>query len=283
MDWNHQNIEAQNGKSTSACGGQQADRHLRSKDLLIDHINSKHSYAVEIKLDHKSFGQTSVSDRAVENLEQTLKPYIEEDRRSSYGRFLKRSMDVFGALLGLIALAPLMLLIMILIRLSSSGPVIYSQERVGKGGKSFKILKFRSMVMATDCKKESLEPENGMGASVVTVTGESQVTPIGRILRKYNLDELPQLYNVLKGDMSIVGPRPALPEEVFQCWKPWCAKRLSVDQGLTCLWQISDRKRISFDRWMELDLEYIRNWSIWLDIKIIFRTILLVFTGRGAI
>lgn len=195
---------------------------------------------------------------------------------------IKRLIDVSGAVFLILLSLPLFLVIAVLIKLTSKGPVIFRQERVGLGGKRFILYKFRSMVSNAEQKRQELIDYNIMSGLVFKMEDDPRITPLGRFLRRSSLDEFPQLINVLKGQMSLVGPRPSLPEEVFQ-YKQWQGRRLSVKPGLTCLWQIQGRNKIrSFERWAELDLEYIDNWSLWLDIKILLKTVLVVLFRIGA-
>ncbi len=227
-------------------------------------------------------GRTPVLLREVRDLQSDLRIFkLEDSSRSFFQRFFKRWIDVVGALAGLILLSPFMMLIYILIRWTSEGPAIFTQYRIGKGGKFFKMLKFRTMVSNAEDLKKNLAAHNQTGGPAFKMKNDPRVTPIGRFLRRYSLDELPQLFNVLKGDMSLVGPRPAIPDEVYS-WKLWQTRRLSVDQGLTCIWQISGRSDVKFDHWMVMDLDYIDNWSLRLDVKIILKTILVVLRGKGA-
>jgi lipopolysaccharide/colanic/teichoic acid biosynthesis glycosyltransferase len=168
-----------------------------------------------------------------------------------------------------------------LVRLTSPGPVLFRQIRCGLHGRPFTFLKFRSMQVDAEHIKPHLAPYNEMDGPAFKMTNDPRVTPIGWWLRRTSLDELPQLWNILKGDMSFVGPRPAVIDEVRQ-YEPWQRRRLSMPPGLTCLWQISGRNDLSFDEWMKLDLEYIDNWSLWLDLKIAVRTVPAVILGRGA-
>ncbi len=195
--------------------------------------------------------------------------------------FLKRFIDVAGSGLGLILLSPLLVLIAILIRLTSPGPVFYIQKRSGLNGRKFVLYKFRSMHKGAHQRLAELAHRNEVSGPIFKIKNDPRITPIGKILRKLSLDELPQLFNVLMGQMSLVGPRPPLPKEVRQ-YEPWQRRRLSMRPGITCLWQISGRNKIGFDEWMKLDLEYIDNWSLWLDIKILFKTIPVVLFGYGA-
>ena len=194
---------------------------------------------------------------------------------------LKRIFDIVVALLALILFSPIMLLAALLIRLTSPGPIIFRQVRVGKGGRYFWCYKFRSMCVDAEQKKQQLLHLNEAKGPVFKMKRDPRVTPVGAILRKLSIDELPQLINVLKGDMSIVGPRPPIPSEVEQ-YNEQARQRLAVLPGLTCLWQVSGRSNISFDRWVELDLAYIENMSFLTDLKILLQTIPAVLTGSGA-
>ncbi len=194
---------------------------------------------------------------------------------------LKRAFDFLLALILLIILSPLFLVLAVLIKLTSQGPALYRQTRCGLGGRKFTVYKFRSMRPDADLRREELEALNEMDGPVFKISGDPRCTPIGRFMRKFSLDELPQLVNVLKGDMSFVGPRPPLPEEVEQ-YESWQRRRLRMVPGLTCLWALEGRNRLSFRRWMELDLEYIDRWSPLLDLEIILKTIPVVLLGRGA-
>ena len=194
---------------------------------------------------------------------------------------LKRITDVAGSFTLLVLLSPLFLIIAALIKLTSSGPIFFNQVRCGLGGRKFAFYKFRSMIVDAEERKKGLESLNEMSGPVFKIRDDPRITPVGRIIRKLSIDELPQLYNVLKGEMSLVGPRPPIPEEV-QKYERWQRRRLSMRPGLTCLWQVNGRNEVDFDQWMKLDLEYIDNWSLGLDLKIMLRTIPVVLTGHGA-
>jgi len=182
----------------------------------------------------------------------------------------------------LLILAPLaMLPAAIAIRLTSPGPILFRQKRSGLHGRQFTMYKFRSMIDNAEMLRAELEAFNEMSGPVFKIKQDPRVTPIGKFLRKTSIDELPQLWNVLMGDMSLVGPRP-LPVIETEAFDPWHRRRLSVKPGLTCLWQISGRSKIGFDQWIKLDLEYIDNWSLALDLKILLRTIPVVISGFGA-
>lgn len=195
--------------------------------------------------------------------------------------FLRRIFDLSGSLFLLVILSPLFFLITLLIRLDSPGPAIYRQIRCGVNGRKFTFNKFRSMVERAEEKQEDLAAYNLMNGPVFKMRNDPRITRVGRFLRKTSLDELPQLINVLKGDMSFVGPRPPIPEEVGK-YEGWQRRRLSMKPGITGLWQVSGRNQIDFDEWMKLDLEYIDNWSLWLDLKILLKTIPVVLMGKGA-
>ncbi len=193
---------------------------------------------------------------------------------------VKRVIDFVLALAAIILLAPFMLLIAILIRLTSPGPAIFRQVRCGLNGRKFVFYKFRSMCENAEELKPALQHLNRK-STAFKIPDDPRLTRIGKWLRKFSIDEWPQLWNVLRGDMSLVGPRPAVPEEVEQ-YKRWQRRRLRMRPGLTCLWAVEGRDRLDFDTWMKLDMQYIDNWSLALDWKIILRTIPRVLTGKGA-
>lgn len=195
--------------------------------------------------------------------------------------FGKRLMDFFGSLLLLILLSPLLVGVAIAIKLTSPGPILFVQPRVGMNKRTFSLLKFRSMYIDAEKRKQELTHLNEMDGPVFKIKNDPRVTPLGRFIRKWSIDELPQLFNVLTGQLSLVGPRPPLLSEVNRY--DWLYhKRLSIKPGITCLWQISGRNEISFKQWMELDKYYIDNWSLWLDISILLKTIPAVLLRRGA-
>lgn len=196
---------------------------------------------------------------------------------------IKRIMDFVISSILVLILAPVMVSIGILIRWTSPGPALFIQERVGLNKRKFRLLKFRTMVVDAEKQVEKLSHLNEVNGAAFKITDDPRVTPIGSFLRRTSLDELPQLINVIMGDMSLVGPRP-LPLRDFAAFdQDWHSRRFSVRPGITCLWQIGGRSMISFDRWMELDMEYIDNWSLMMDIKILFQTVPAVFRQRGAV
>ncbi len=199
----------------------------------------------------------------------------------SWQRFVKRLMDALGAGALLIFLAPVLVLIALAVKFSSRGPVLYRWHVVGKGGRPFTGYKFRTMIENADELKQQLLEQNEMQGPVFKIKNDPRITTVGRVLRKFSLDELPQLWSVLKGDMSLVGPRPPLQNE-YASFTEFQKQKLSVKPGITCLWQIAGRNEIrDFDEWVRLDLAYIQNWSLWLDVKILWRTFFAVLRGTG--
>lgn len=202
---------------------------------------------------------------------------------ASWQSVVKHVMDLVGAFLLLILLSPLLLLTAIAIKLTSPGPVFFQQQRSGQNGSPFTLYKFRTMITNAEQLKHELEAMNEMSGPVFKLTNDPRITRIGKWLRRYSLDELPQLFNVLRGEMSLVGPRPLPVDEVRRFSDLAHRRRLSVKPGITCLWQISGRNQIKdFKDWVRLDLEYIDNWSLWLDLSILLRTIPAVFAATGA-
>jgi exopolysaccharide biosynthesis polyprenyl glycosylphosphotransferase len=195
--------------------------------------------------------------------------------------WLKRAFDLVFGSLALLGLAPFMLAIALAIKLDSPGPVFYAQERVGKDGVRFRMWKFRSMRRDADTLLAELRASNEATGPLFKMRRDPRVTTVGRVLRRSSLDELPQLFNVLLGQMSLVGPRPPVPSEVAQ-YEDWQHGRLRAVPGMTGLWQVSGRSDVPFHDMVRLDLHYIRNWSLWLDLEIILRTVPAVVGNRGA-
>lgn len=194
----------------------------------------------------------------------------------------KRMLDIVGSVLGLILLSPLLLVVALLIRLTSKGPALFVQDRCGLGARTFRFYKFRTMVADAEKRKAELAHLNEMRGPVFKIACDPRITRLGAFLRKSSIDELPQLWNVLKGDMSLVGPRPPVPDEVMQ-YSVHQAQRLSVTPGITGLWQVNGRSSLpDFDHWLELDLEYARRQWFGLDLQILLKTVVVVFTARGA-
>lgn len=241
--------------------------------LLCEKIGIKTSIAVDLY-------QHTIASTGIKNvngwplLSFNPVPLMEGDL------IFKRMVDIVLSMTALILTAPLFPMIVLAIKLTSDGPVFFRQERVGLNGRRFNLLKFRTMVIKADELKEELEHLNEMTGPVFKIENDPRLTSVGRFLRKYSLDELPQFINILKGDMSIVGPRPPIPLEVDK-YDMWQRRRLSMKPGITCLWQVNGRNKIDFSEWVRLDLEYIDKWSHTLDVKILIKTIPAVLKGTG--
>ena len=193
----------------------------------------------------------------------------------------KRLIDIIGSLVGIIVLLPILIITAISIKLDSKGIIIFSQERVGFKGKKFKMYKFRSMVSNAEALKEGLMNKNEMSGPMFKIKRDPRITKVGRFIRKTSIDELPQLFNVLKGDMSLVGPRPNLPKEVSR-FNEYQMQKLLAKPGLTCYWQVMGRNNIEFEEWMELDIKYICDRNTWVDIKLIIKTFFILFGDKNA-
>ena len=199
----------------------------------------------------------------------------------SFYEVIKRTIDIVCSFVGILVLSPLFIIIAIIIKFTSKGPVFFSQKRVGRNGKEFDMYKFRSMVVNAEELKEKLAAQNEMSGPMFKMKDDPRVTKVGKFIRKTSLDELPQLWNVLKGDMSLVGPRPSLPKEVEQ-FDSWMFKRLTLRPGITCYWQVSGRNNIDFEDWMKLDVKYVEERNLWIDIKLIFKTVGVLFGDKNA-
>jgi exopolysaccharide biosynthesis polyprenyl glycosylphosphotransferase len=202
-----------------------------------------------------------------------------------WGLAIKRLIDIVVSLTAIIFLSPVMALTALLVKLTTPGPIFFIQKRMGRNKRMFDIYKFRTMVVDAEKRLKDLEDKNEADGAVFKIKNDPRITPIGRFLRKTSIDELPQLFNVLKGDMSLVGPRPLQVRdyELFETFcDDWQRRRFSVRPGITCLWQIKGRSSTTFEKWMELDLQYIRTWSLWLDLQILAKTVPAVLKGSGA-
>ncbi|HRJ26728.1 MAG TPA: sugar transferase [Fimbriimonadaceae bacterium] len=193
----------------------------------------------------------------------------------------KLILDRLGSLVLILLLSPIFLALMLAVKLTSRGPIFYLSTRVGLCGRKFKFIKFRSMYVNADQHLAKLQAQNEKDGPIFKMKDDPRVTPIGRFIRKYSLDELPQLFNVLKGDMSLVGPRPPIPHEVLQ-YSEHALQRLTVKPGITCFWQVMGRSNLSFDEWIELDHRYIREMGVMTDLKLLLKTPLAVLRGDGA-
>ncbi|WP_415283054.1 sugar transferase [Clostridium perfringens] len=210
------------------------------------------------------------------------KEYIKVDQGNRIYLFFKRLIDIFGSSFGLIILSPVFLIVAIAIKIEDSkGSVLFSQKRVGQYGKEFNMYKFRSMVSNAEELKAKLMEQNEMSGPMFKMKHDPRITKVGKFIRKTSIDELPQLINIIKGEMSLVGPRPSLPKEVVK-FEPWMLERLEVKPGLTCYWQVMGRNDIDFEDWMKLDIKYVHDRNLWLDIKLIFKTFFVLFGDESA-
>lgn len=214
---------------------------------------------------------------------------LEEDQieyRSEYSKTImyfvtKRIIDLLGSIIGLILLSPILIITAIVIKLDSKGPIFFIQERVGKDGECFNMYKFRSMVIDAEEKLYKLKDKNEMSGPMFKMKNDPRVTRVGSFIRRTSIDELPQLFNVLKGEMSLVGPRPNLPREVIK-FTDYQKDKLLAQPGITCYWQVMGRNNIDFEQWIELDIKYVRDRSTWVDIKLIFKTVGLLLGDENA-
>ncbi|HFD8685425.1 TPA: sugar transferase [Clostridium perfringens] len=213
---------------------------------------------------------------------QEGKEYIKADQGNRIYLFFKRLIDILGAGFGLIILSPIFFIVAIAIKFEDSkGSILFSQKRVGQYGKEFNMYKFRSMVSNAEELKAKLMAQNEMSGPMFKMKHDPRITKVGKFIRKTSIDELPQLINILKGEMSLVGPRPSLPKEVDK-FEPWMLERLEVKPGLTCYWQVMGRNDIDFEDWMKLDIKYVHDRNLWLDIKLIFKTFFVLFGDESA-
>jgi len=220
---------------------------------------------------------------------RTAEPIVEIDRLTPHGLTaastaslaIKRGIDILVAAVALVLLVPLFLMVAIAIKATSRGPVFFAQPRVGKGGELFGFVKFRSMRTTAVYEKPELKELNEKDGPIFKIRNDPRITKVGKVIRKLSIDELPQLAHVLSGKMALVGPRPHLPEEVA-AYDARAHRRLTVRPGITCIWQVSGRADLDFDTWIDLDLEYIDNWSLGLDAALLVKTVPAVLTGKGA-
>jgi len=219
----------------------------------------------------------TLAERSVaeEPMERRIEPKVITYRKR------KRLLDIFGSLFLIVVLSPVMLVIALLVKLTSAGPVFYKSKRVGLCGRVFDFYKFRSMYADADARLKDVLAKNEKDGPIFKMQDDPRITRLGRFLRRTSLDELPQLFNVFRGDMSLVGPRPPLPNEVVK-YDEYAIERLSVRPGMTCYWQIMGRSNLTFEHWMELDHRYLEEMSVWTDLKILIKTPLAVLKGDGA-
>jgi len=272
-----------------------ASEIIHSKILRTLRENLEEAISAKLLISIHLFPENGDEDGIEQSIDHKLYPDVSaKGARENGSRILKRGMDIVGSSALLLILAPVLALIAIAIKLTSKGPVVFRQERLGQSGKGFQCLKFRTMYVDNDPKihqeyvqsfiagKVSAKNNEGAQATVYKITNDPRVTPVGRFLRKTSLDELPQFWNVLRGEMSLVGPRPPLAYE-FAAYDLWHRRRvLEVKPGVTGLWQVTGRSRTSFDEMVRLDLRYCQRWSLWLDLKILLATPAAVIKGSGA-
>jgi len=253
-----------------------AGPHDRGKTLRV--VRAARELRLDVKMAPDLFGCEPT--RKTERIGDIPLISLHEERLPVAGLLLKRALDVVGAGAMLILMAPMLVLLAIAVRLDSSGPVLYAAPRAGRKGRPFRCYKFRTMVRGADALKDGLRQRNQRQGPFFKITGDPRITRVGGVLRRYSLDELPQLWNVLKGEMSLVGPRPH-PLDDFSAYSIEHLPRLDVLPGMTGLWQVTARRDPSFQRNMELDLEYIEKWNLWMDLRILYKTFSVVMQGSG--
>jgi exopolysaccharide biosynthesis polyprenyl glycosylphosphotransferase len=250
---------------------------LDTANRIARRLNNAGFY-VDLSLSLQDIAMERLSMRAMDRFRLAS---IGPVHRDGWRGTAKRALDLAGAAAGLVLAAPLMLLIALAIKLDSRGPVLFRQERIGLGGKTFPMLKFRTMVPNAEQLASELWARNDLDGPLFKMRHDPRITRVGRVLRRFSLDEIPQLWNVLRGEMSLVGPRPALPSEVTS-WSPKLHQRLMVKPGITGMWQVNGRSESSFEDYTRLDLYYVDNWSLLTDIAILAKTVPVVMTSRGA-
>lgn len=273
--------------------GSEGARCILNRRWRADIGSASHSalaFSANRRLDHL---KGNVASERTQELAQTVTPETDACKRLENCRDLqakrlspgyavvKRLMDFFGALLLILLLSPVFLVVMLLVKAHDRGPIFYRSTRIGLCGKPFGFWKFRTMVVNADRLLNDLQQQNEKDGPIFKMKNDPRVTPIGRTLRRLSLDELPQLFSVLMGEMSLVGPRPPLPHEVLQ-YRDQDLERLRVKPGITCYWQVMGRSNLSFEEWMELDRRYIREMSVWLDIELLLKTPSAVLKSSGS-
>jgi exopolysaccharide biosynthesis polyprenyl glycosylphosphotransferase len=244
-------------------------------------VSQCEQHGIVIRFDQHAFKSRASSAR-VHDIDENSQVIDVPGPREAWPAAAKRLMDFVLSALMLIPLAPLLLVVAALVKFTSPGPVLFRQTRVGLNKRKFTIYKFRTMIANAEQVQEQLLSMNEMNGPAFKITKDPRITTLGRILRKTSIDELPQLWNVLKGDMSLVGPRAMSMRDYRLFDQDWQRRRFSVKPGITCLWQVNGRSSIPFEQWMELDIQYIDKWSLWLDLKILARTVPAVLRGTGA-
>jgi len=236
---------------------------------------------ITVRLLSDIFGRRHTRSRA-EDFEDDTVITLYSSAPESWQHLCKRALDILVATVCLVGLLPLFLLAAVLVKLTSDGPTFFVQDRVGFNKRRFRLYKFRTMVVDAEDQFYRIQHLNEAGGPVFKIWNDPRITPVGKFLRKLSIDELPQLLNVLKGDMSLVGPRPLPWRDYSGFYEDWQRRRFSVRPGITCLWQVNGRSSIPFEKWMELDMQYIDQWSLWLDFKILAKTVPAVLKGTGA-
>ncbi len=257
--------------------GDGADFHEESRDLVSLCVE----LGIKIRVATQLPPPVGSSEVSIEYLDDLPLLTYSTTPEQGFSLVAKRLLDLLIASVSLLVLSPLILVVALLVKKTSPGPVFYRQKRLGLYGRTFTLVKFRTMIDGAEDRLWEIVHLNEMDGPVFKMKNDPRITKFGSFLRKTSIDEIPQFWNVIKGEMSIVGPRAALPEEVRN-YRVNYRRRLSVKPGMTCLWQVSGRNEIDFEQWMKMDLEYIDNWSVWLDLAIILRTVPAVFSGRGA-
>ena len=247
---------------------------------ILQVVRACESGSVQVRIVPDLF-QLSLSQMVVESLDGIPLIGVVEPHLAAWEKVAKRAMDLIGASLVLVLLSPLFAALALAVRLDSPGPAIFRQERVGRGGKTFTCFKFRTMVQDAEAQLDTLRDRNDADGPLFKIRDDPRCTRVGKFLRHFSLDELPQFWNVIRGEMSLIGPRPAIPSEVAQ-YEPWQRRRLDVAPGISGMWQVSGRSDVGFEEMVLLDIYYIENWSPLLDLRIMLKTIPVVLLGKGA-
>ncbi|HYX35618.1 MAG TPA: sugar transferase [Oligoflexus sp.] len=245
-----------------------------TNDLSLSNAEVFHPVFVDAEMSERRRSSRPTEEEAITG--QIGPGGLPQKKYSYLSNSIKRFIDLSAAVVGLILLTPILAVIALLIKTTSKGPVFFIQKRVGMGGTTFKMYKFRTMVLNAEELKSQLMAQNEVSGPVFKIKRDPRVTAIGRFLRKTSLDELPQLLNVVLNDMSLVGPRPPLMDEVVK-YRQWQTRRLSVKPGITCIWQVSGRNQVTFDEWVRMDLRYIEKRSLFLDLVLLVKTLKVVF------
>ncbi|MCI0669388.1 MAG: sugar transferase [Myxococcaceae bacterium] len=257
-----------------------AGHHTRDAEAMQSAIRTCETFGVPFALPASGFRFERARPADERSILDGYLHYLQVDAKPAQMAF-KRLFDMVVSAVALWLLLPVLAAVALAIKLTSRGPILFRQVRVGLHGRQFHMLKFRSMVVDAEAQKARLAALNEQTGPVFKMRNDPRITAVGRFIRKYSIDELPQLVNVLRGDMSVVGPRPPVPSEVAK-YEAWQRRRLSVRPGLTCIWQVSGRNQISFEDWMYLDMQYIDHWSLKGDLDLILKTVPVVLSGRGA-